>query len=102
MFTKLKKNMRIVLGISPKEVPHQITVKIKPQHPYNSSIYTDNEDCYLARELKKQGYKDISVTGFGNTTIGNDHFKTKERFGSYELCKNFEAGIDTIVTLVKV
>lgn len=77
-----------------------ITVTIPYEgKPYNGDIYTDNFDCYLARALKLAGHKEVFVSWFGKTTIGEEEYHPIHDFNAEVIGVAFQAGKDVIVTL---
>lgn len=62
----------------------EITITI-PAQPFSHRIYADNNDCYIARELKKLGFNNIKVSGFGVTRIDGVKYVPTKGFNSVTL-----------------
>lgn len=82
-------------------LPNKIEITISGNQEFNSSVYTSNEDCYMAQELKKLGYKDIEVFGFGETKIADEYYKPESMFLGNILRSNMSKNINTHITLIK-
>lgn len=53
-----------------------------PLQEFSHVKYQDNKDCYLAIALQEKGYVDVSVGGFGYTTIAGKYYIPMEAFNS--------------------
>lgn len=77
-----------------------ISVYIPPQE-WSLDKYAGNnrQRCYLAEALDKAGYKDVSVSGWGETFIGNIQYKPVEPFDGDIVKEALKAGKGLTVNL---
>lgn len=79
--------------------PEEISVVIPAQN-YERNVYTDNRNCYLAQALYKIGYTDVSVDGFGLTTLNEIYvYRPIEEFSGLTVQQEFKLGKDIYLTL---
>lgn len=83
-----------------KKLPNEITFVI-PAQEYNSNVYTDPYNCYIAQALKVKGFENVSVASHGETIIDNTKYVPKNDFSSHILGMAFDSGLSLEVTLVR-
>lgn len=82
-------------------LPQEICVEIPPQKDYNLGVYQDNSDCYLVKALKKLGYDNIHVYGWGETWINGTHYEPLENFDNGIMMMNSHNNKITKLTLIR-
>lgn len=53
----------------------KVLIEIKE---FDGKVYLDTKNCYLSQALRKMGFKEVSVGGFGECIINNKHYRTSE------------------------
>jgi hypothetical protein len=72
------------------KLPDKITIKFTKIAVNTAQQYTSNDGCLLATCLKRRGFKNVSVGGYGYVQIGSAEYYPLTDFNS-NLVKNREA-----------
>lgn len=78
-----------------------ITVVI-PAQQFNEKKYIDIYNCYLAEALRKAGYNEVVVSGFGKTRISGKTYLPEKGFSQPLLKGAFDRGEDVEVVLIPI
>ncbi len=83
-----------------KQLRKKIALTI-PAQKWDIDVYSSNKNCYIAKALKKLGYKYISVGGFGITTINGVTYIPKNYFEGDMLEDAFAKNKSFKLTLIR-
>lgn len=79
-----------------------IEITISGDQEFEIKTYVEPKDCYIARELKKLDYDNVSVGGEGHVRINDIRYEPTTYFNTKILYNNMSQNIDTHLVFEKL